>query len=86
VAAATVRRRLACLRVFFRRLTKLGSAKDLFGNWRLDLPRRKRLPRALSRSETSSLLVSFAPPARLVALLRPQLLRGGEPVPCACDQ
>jgi site-specific recombinase XerD len=61
LSAATVRRRFACLRVFFRRLTKLGWAKDLFGNWRLDIPRRKRLPRALSRSETSSLLVSFAP-------------------------
>jgi site-specific recombinase XerD len=61
LSAATVRRRFACLRVFFRRLTKLGLAKDLFGNWRLDIPRRKRLPRALSRSETSSLLVSFAP-------------------------
>jgi integrase/recombinase XerD len=60
LSAATVRRRFACLRVFFRRLTKLGLAADLFSNWRLDIPRRKRLPRALSRSETSSLLVSFA--------------------------
>jgi site-specific recombinase XerD len=67
LSAATVRRRFACLRVFFRRLTKLGLAKDLFGNWRLDIPRRKRLPRALSRSETSSLLVSFAPSAKTAA-------------------
>jgi integrase/recombinase XerD len=67
LSAATVRRRFACLRVFFRRLTKLGLAKDLFGNWRLDIPRRKRLPRALSRSETSSLLVSFAPSAQPAA-------------------
>jgi integrase/recombinase XerD len=61
LSASTVRRRFACLRVFFRRLAKLGLAKDLFSNWRLDIPRRKRLPRALSRSETSSLLVSFTP-------------------------
>jgi site-specific recombinase XerD len=67
LSAATVRRRFACLRGFFRRLTKLGLAKDLFSNWRLDIPRRKRLPRALSRSETSSLLVSFAPSAHATA-------------------
>jgi site-specific recombinase XerD len=67
LSAATVRRRFACLRVFFRRLTKLGLAKDLFSNWRLDIPRRKRLPRALSRSETSSLLVSFAPSVKTTA-------------------
>jgi site-specific recombinase XerD len=65
LSAATVRRRFACLRVFFRRLTKLGLAADLFGNWRLDIPRRKRLPRALSRPEISSLLVSFAAPVRV---------------------
>ena len=59
LSVATVRRRFACLRVFFRRLKKLGLAADLFSNWRLDIPRRKRLPRALSSSETSSLLVSF---------------------------
>jgi site-specific recombinase XerD len=64
LAAATVRRRFACLRVFFRRLTKLGLAVDLFGNWSLDIPRRRRLPRALSTPEVSSLLVSFAVPAR----------------------
>jgi integrase/recombinase XerD len=67
LSAATVRRRFACLRVFFRRLTKLGLAADLFSNWRLDIPRRKRLPRALSRSETSSLLVSFAQAVRATA-------------------
>jgi integrase/recombinase XerD len=65
LSAATVRRRFACLRVFFRRLAKAGAAPDLFSNWRLDIPRRKRLPRALSRSETLSLLVSFAPSAQL---------------------
>jgi site-specific recombinase XerD len=64
LSAATVRRRFACLRVFSRRLTKLGLAADLFGSWRLDIPRRKRLPRALSRPEVSSLLVSFAAPLR----------------------
>src|SRR4051794_30436603 len=40
LSAATVRRRFACLRGFFRRLTKLGLAADLFSNWRLDIPRR----------------------------------------------
>jgi site-specific recombinase XerD len=58
LSTATVRRRFACLRVFFRRLAKRGLAADLFANWRLDIPRRKRLPRALSWAEVSSLLVS----------------------------
>jgi integrase/recombinase XerD len=56
LALATARRRFACLRSFFRRLAELGQADDPFIGWRLRLPRRKRLPRALSRSETSSLL------------------------------
>ncbi|MEA2880595.1 MAG: integrase/recombinase XerD [Hyphomicrobiales bacterium] len=58
LAIATVRRRFACLRTFFRRLASLGELPDPFANWRLQLPRRKRLPRALSRSEVSSLLRS----------------------------
>jgi site-specific recombinase XerD len=59
LAVATVRRRFACLRAFFRRLTGLGQASDPFAAWRLQLPRRKRLPRALSRPEISSLLMSL---------------------------
>lgn len=56
LAAATVRRRIACLRAFFRRSADLGLLDDPFASWKLSLPRRKRLPRALSRSEISSLL------------------------------
>lgn len=56
LAAATVRRRIACLRAFFRRLADQGVLADPFVGWRLILPRRKRLPRALSRGEVTSLL------------------------------
>src|SRR6185295_1099441 len=56
LAGATVRRRMACLRGFFRRLAELGQAGDPFVGWRLKLPRRKRLPRALSRDEVLALL------------------------------
>ena len=56
LAASTIRRRFACLRAFFRRLADLGHMADPFAVWRLRLPRRKRLPRALSRSEIVSLL------------------------------
>lgn len=59
LSAATVRRRFACLRAFFRRLTELGHVADPFVGWQLKLPRRRRLPRTLSRTETSSLLSSF---------------------------
>src|SRR5450432_2081621 len=51
LSIATVRRRFACLRAFIRKLVMLGEATDLFSRWRLQLPRRKRLPRALSRPE-----------------------------------
>jgi site-specific recombinase XerD len=60
LSPATVRRRIACLRSFFRRLTDLRLTADPFGNWRPKLPRRKRLPRALTRSEIRTLLGSFA--------------------------
>jgi site-specific recombinase XerD len=60
LATATVRRRFACLRAFIRKLVMLGEAPDLFGKWQLQLPRRKRLPRALSKPEVSSLLRGFA--------------------------
>jgi site-specific recombinase XerD len=56
---STVRRRFACLRAFFRREASLGVVPDPFREWRLQLPRRKRLPRALSRFETSRLLISL---------------------------
>jgi integrase/recombinase XerD len=56
LATATVRRRFACLRAFFRRAAERGQTSDPFSSWRLKLPRRKRLPRALSRVEVSSLL------------------------------
>lgn len=56
LSAATVRRRLACLRAFFRRVAELGHAPDPFATWRVQLPRRKRLPRTLSRNEISILL------------------------------
>jgi len=56
LATASIRRRFACLRGFFGRLSELGLAADPFGSWRLKLPRRKRLPRALARDEISTLL------------------------------
>lgn len=56
LSPATVRRRLACLRSFFRRMTDLGHANDPFARWRPQLPRRKRLPRALARSELITLI------------------------------
>src|SRR4051812_12064061 len=56
LAAATVRRRMACLRAFFRRLSEVAAHPDPFAGWRLALPRRKRLPRALSRGEVVCLL------------------------------
>jgi site-specific recombinase XerD len=56
LAAATIRRRFACLRAFFRRQAQLERAADPFTTWRLQLPRRRRLPRTLSRAEISVLL------------------------------
>jgi integrase/recombinase XerD len=60
LAIATVRRRFACLRAFIKRCAALDLAPDAFARWRLQLPRRKRLPRALSSPEVSSLLRGFA--------------------------
>jgi site-specific recombinase XerD len=59
LTAATVRRRLACLRSFFRYISNTMGAKNPFAEWRLLIPRRKRLPRTLSRVETTSLLSMF---------------------------
>jgi integrase/recombinase XerD len=56
LAASTVRRRLLCLRAFFRYLNDNGDAADPFLGWRLRLPRPLRLPRSLSRNEATSLL------------------------------
>lgn len=56
LSVATVRRRIACLRSFFRYLDEGKILTDPFTGWRLKLPRRKRLPRSLSQLETSTLL------------------------------
>ncbi|SDR79569.1 tyrosine-type recombinase/integrase [Bradyrhizobium canariense] len=59
LTTATVRRRFACLRVFFRHATDAQKTPDPFAKWKPKLLRRKRLPRTLSRGEVSSLLSSF---------------------------
>jgi site-specific recombinase XerD len=59
LAPATVRRRFACLRAFFRWVADREVVTDPFSNWRLQFPRRKRLPRSLARPEISLLLFSF---------------------------
>ncbi len=60
LAVATVRRRFACLRAFFRRAATKEPHEDQhadpFAAWHPQLPRRKRLPRTLSRSEAAFLL------------------------------
>lgn len=61
LAVATVRRRFACLRAFFRRWARGQDAPDPFASWRPLLPRRKRLPRTLSRAEAAFLLSSREP-------------------------
>lgn len=58
LSAATVRRRFACLRAFFRYAEATYNAHNPFDGWKLSLPRRKRLPRALSHGEASFLLSS----------------------------
>ncbi|WP_198031907.1 hypothetical protein [Bradyrhizobium sp. Ec3.3] len=58
LSASTVRRRIACLRSFFRYLEDEQVSADPFPGWRLKLPRRRRLPRALSRDEAGQLLSS----------------------------
>jgi site-specific recombinase XerD len=70
---ATARRRFACLRTFNRRLTVLGQASNLFDRWRLQLPRRKRLPRALSKLEVSALFLGFASKQDVSARMRRSL-------------
>src|SRR5712691_4608702 len=58
LSPATVRRRLACLRAFYRYIATLEKTANPFLEWRPIVPRRKRLPRTLSRIEASSLLSS----------------------------
>ena len=62
LATASVRRRYACLRASFRqRAEREGFADPLAGPaaLKLQLPRRKRLPRTLSRPEIASLMGSL---------------------------
>lgn len=59
LAATTVRRRFACLRAFFRHRAECEGFADPFAALKLQLPRRKRLPRTLSRPEVSSLMTSL---------------------------
>ena len=56
LSVSTVRRRLACLRSFFRFVGREHAEPNPFGAWKPVLPRQKRLPKALSRPETASLL------------------------------
>ncbi|TWB89321.1 integrase/recombinase XerD [Bradyrhizobium macuxiense] len=59
LSISTARRRFACLRTFFRRMVSQAAANP-FDGWRLELPRRKRLPRCLSRLEVRGLLSNLA--------------------------
>ncbi|MGN6571060.1 MAG: tyrosine-type recombinase/integrase [Pseudolabrys sp.] len=63
LSAATVRRRFACLRAFFRFSAEREVFTDPFTGLKLQLPRRKRLPRALSRPEIRSLMAALPPAA-----------------------
>jgi site-specific recombinase XerD len=74
LTAATVRRRLACLRVFFRYISAATEMKNPFVEWRPLIPRRKRLPRTLSRGETTSLLSMFLGGEPLVRRGEPEAL------------
>jgi site-specific recombinase XerD len=71
LATATVRRRFACLRAFFRYATDGKDLTDPFTKWKPKFLRRKRLPRTLSRGEVTSLVSSLKP--------RSQSLRGDLP-------
>lgn len=58
LAIATIRRRFACLRALFRWVAEIEKTPSPFATWRPQLPRRKRLPRALSRPEVGQLLTT----------------------------
>jgi site-specific recombinase XerD len=62
LSPATIRRRIACLRAFFRQSSSICGEENPFATWRPAVRRRRRLPRALSRREASSLVV-FTPPS-----------------------
>lgn len=61
LSVATVRRRMACLRAFFRRMEEGGTYPNPFIGWRLSLPRRKKLPKCLSHNEVASLISTPSP-------------------------
>jgi integrase/recombinase XerD len=56
LSPATVRRRIACLRSFFKWLSETSEVASPFVGWHPKLPRRRRLPRALSRNESAALI------------------------------
>jgi len=56
LAAATIRRRLACLRAYFRWACREDHSTDPFREWHPVLPRRRRLPRSLSKAEAKFLM------------------------------
>ncbi|WGR75054.1 MULTISPECIES: tyrosine-type recombinase/integrase [unclassified Bradyrhizobium] len=68
LSISTARRRFACLRTFFRRTAVLEPAADPFRAWRLELPRRKRLPRCLSHSEARNVLSGLASAGRVTPI------------------
>ena len=59
LAPSTVRRRFACLRAFFRQRAQAEGFADPCAGVKLQLPRRKRLPRTLSRPEIAALMASL---------------------------
>lgn len=56
LSTSTVRRRLACLKAFFRYTSDANGLANPFDGWRIRIARRKQLPRSLSRGEASALL------------------------------
>ncbi len=62
LTTATIRRRFACLRSFYKFLVDVEQTKNPFEGWHLKLARRKRLPRTLSRPEATRLLSTFSSP------------------------
>jgi integrase/recombinase XerD len=60
LAVATIRRRFACIRAFFKHVAAATDLSNPFIDWRPAFPRRRRLPRTLSRSEASHLLLTRA--------------------------
>jgi site-specific recombinase XerD len=75
LATATVRRRFACLRAFFRYATDGKDTTDPFAKWKPKLLRRKRLPRTLSRGEVTSLVSSLKPRSQSLGGYLPTAVR-----------